>query len=161
MATAFLSKGEKVLMIKKAKSRLFPSEFWSGLGGHLEPQEIHSPMAACLREIREESGIEASEVSDLKLRYILIRMKEDEIRQQFVYFGTTTTEELKESDEGELHWIDQSELLTLNLSRIVRSMLEHFISSSNDQEPAVGVITVNGEQEPIMSWTKLKDPNVF
>jgi 8-oxo-dGTP diphosphatase len=90
MATAYLIKENQVLMMKKSASRLYNSEFWSGLGGHLEPNELNHPKHACLREIHEESGIQESEITELKLRYILLRIKESEIRQQYVYFGSTT-----------------------------------------------------------------------
>ncbi|MFC5527958.1 NUDIX domain-containing protein, partial [Cohnella yongneupensis] len=120
MATAFLFRDQKVLMIKKSKSKLNSSEFWSGLGGHLEPQEINSPKIACIREIFEESGIKESEISDLRMRYLLIRIKDSEIRQQYVYFGRTMKSELIMSDEGELSWVDQSEIVNLNLSMVIR-----------------------------------------
>ncbi len=48
-------------MMKKSGSRLYNSEFWSGLGGHLELNELNYPKQACLREIHEESGIQESE----------------------------------------------------------------------------------------------------
>jgi 8-oxo-dGTP diphosphatase len=70
MATAFLFNQEKVLMIKKASSRLSATEFWSGLGGHLEPDELNHPRKACIREIYEESGYQEKEIDELKLRYI-------------------------------------------------------------------------------------------
>ena len=93
MATAFLYYGNEVLMMKKANSQLYNQEFWSGLGGHLEPEELNNPKQACLREIYEESGLQESDIHDLTLRYVLLRIKEDEIRQQFVYMGKSATKD--------------------------------------------------------------------
>ncbi|MBN2047595.1 MAG: 8-oxo-dGTP diphosphatase [Anaerolineaceae bacterium] len=48
----FLTRGEQVLLLHRRKEPNFGR--WNGVGGHLEPGE--SPAAACLREVREESG---------------------------------------------------------------------------------------------------------
>ncbi|MCR8642007.1 NUDIX domain-containing protein [Paenibacillus sp. N1-5-1-14] len=90
MASAFLFHDHHVLMMRKESSRNFQNEFWMGLGGHVEPAELNDPKQACIREIKEESGITENRIEDLKLRYILFRVKENEIWQQFVYFGKTT-----------------------------------------------------------------------
>lgn len=89
MSTAFLFNGNKVLMMKKDSSRITDTVFWTGLGGHLEPDELNFPNRACIREIFEESGIQEEEIEELKLKYILLQIKDEEIRQQFVYFGKT------------------------------------------------------------------------
>ena len=161
MATAYIFKDDKVLMIKKSSSRLYNSEFWSGLGGHLEPNELNFPRTTCLREIFEESGIEESELSELRLKYILIRNKENEIRQQYVYFGKTMKQQLITSDEGELYWLDFKEMMTKHISRINREMLEHYIQHKEEQTIYVGVITIDKGQEPLMLWSELRDPKIF
>lgn len=43
-------------MIKKPAGRLFPFEYWGGIGGHLESNELNDPQTACFREIEEETG---------------------------------------------------------------------------------------------------------
>ena len=161
MATAYIFKDDKILMIKKSNSRLYESEFWSGLGGHLEPNELNSPRTACLREILEESGIEESELSEVRLRYILIRIKENEIRQQYVYFGKTMKHELIASNEGEVTWLGMNQVMTKYISRINREMLEHYLSHRDDHGIYVGVITIGDRQEPVMQWSELKDPMIF
>ncbi|WP_373231343.1 NUDIX domain-containing protein [Cohnella sp.] len=161
MATAYLFRDNKVLMMKKFSSKLYNSEFWSGLGGHLEPEELNHPKEACQREIHEESGISKSELLELSLRYILIRLKEDEIRQQYVYFGKTNKKELIASEEGELFWINIDEVMGLHLSRINKFMIEHYLENPNKQEIIVGTITINSEQEPEIQWSELRDPMIF
>ncbi|MFF2176600.1 hypothetical protein ACFVT8_09110 [Lysinibacillus sp. NPDC058147] len=44
MATAFLIHHGSVLMMKKENSKIFNFEFWGGIGGHMESNEINSPM---------------------------------------------------------------------------------------------------------------------
>lgn len=48
----FLTRGERVLLLQRRRP---PNQgLWNGVGGHIEPGE--SPLAACLREVREETG---------------------------------------------------------------------------------------------------------
>ena len=48
----FLTRGDHVLLLKRLRP---PNQgLWNGVGGHVEPGE--SPLAACLREVREETG---------------------------------------------------------------------------------------------------------
>ncbi|MCU6713239.1 NUDIX hydrolase, partial [Paenibacillus sp. J5C_2022] len=94
MSTAFLFNNDKILMMKRSADRKLVPGIWTGIGGHIEPDEMGNPEYACVREIYEETGIESSEISDLSLRYILIRQKENEVREQFVYFGKTSQQEL-------------------------------------------------------------------
>jgi 8-oxo-dGTP diphosphatase len=155
MATAFLTNQEKVLMMKKTST-----EFWSGLGGHLEPIELNHPRKACIREIYEESGFQEKEIDELKLRYILLRKIEEEIRQQFVYFGKIERMDFTNSEEGELHWINKNDLLKLHLSRIIYFMLEHYYENPDQDGIMVGTITLNNEK-PQIQWAELKDPQIF
>lgn len=161
MATAFLYNGDQLLMMKKSGSRLYNQEFWSGLGGHLEPEELNNPKRACLREIYEESGLHESDIEELTLRYILFRIKEDEIRQQFVYVGKSTRKDVTPSEEGELHWINQEDIHQLRLSKIIRFMVEHLYDHRLQSTIMVGTITVNSKQEPQIQWAELQDPEVF
>jgi 8-oxo-dGTP diphosphatase len=48
----FLTRADQVLLLKRRRP---PNQgLWNGVGGHVEPGE--APLAACLREVREETG---------------------------------------------------------------------------------------------------------
>ncbi|MEF3354119.1 NUDIX domain-containing protein [Paenibacillus sp. GYB006] len=161
MSTAFLFNENKVIMMKKEASKITDTVFWTGLGGHLEANELNFPKKACVREIFEESGIQEEEIEELKLRYILLRVKEEEIRQQFVYFGKTKRLKFINSDEGELHWIDRDKILDMRLSKIISFMMKHYLENPNKNEIMVGTITINKDEDPEMQWSELKDPKIF
>ncbi|WP_253187160.1 NUDIX domain-containing protein [Paenibacillus sp. GP183] len=93
--------------MKRSLSRTLSPGLWAAVGGHLEPGEIGNPLAACEREIFEETGISASEISGLHLQYVLIRLNETEIRQQFFFTGLMDKHPVIATDEGELHWISR------------------------------------------------------
>ncbi|WP_019421479.1 NUDIX domain-containing protein [Paenibacillus sp. OSY-SE] len=161
MATAFLFHQDQILLMKKSESRICSSEFWSGVGGHLEPAELNHPLEACLREIEEETGLQAKDLRDIRLRYILLRQKETEIRQQYVYFASTVHPNVVSSAEGELHWIHPQALPQLHMSAIVTKMLEHYALHSAEPDIYVGSMSVTPVGKPIVQWSVLKDPAVF
>lgn len=127
----------------------------------MEERELSNPREACIREIFEESGLQEKELKDLKLRYILLRHKEDEIRIQYVYFGSSDNSELVSSGEGEIYWIETKEVLDLKISTIIRKMLEHYWENRNVNHIFVGTITKADEAEALMQWSVMEDPLIF
>ena len=96
--------GDRILV----QDRLDPQ--WPGItfpGGHVEPGE--SFVESAIREVREETGLEISDVRlcgvkqwtqrDGEFRYIVFFFKTDR------FSGT-----LRDSEEGKVFWIDKKEL---------------------------------------------------
>ena len=85
---------------------------WNGLGGKLEPGE--TPEECALREIYEESGLK---VRNPRLKGLLTfpLFANDEDWYAFVFVCEDFEGQLIDSPEGELRWIPNQELLTLNL----------------------------------------------
>jgi len=138
MATAFLTNGNDMLMMKKAGSKLFNFEFWGGIGGHLEQHELNAPMLASYREIEEETGFAPEDIVGFRLRYILLGLNGGEIRQQFVYFGETTHRQFVNSEEGELFWIPQTNLHELHTSILIDATLKHALLRPDEQSIWIG-----------------------
>lgn len=161
MATAFLCHGDNVLMMKKARSKIFDFEFWGGIGGHLECEELNFPMKASYREIEEETGFKQSEIEDFRLKYILIENNGGEIRQQYVYFGETKHMNFIPSDEGELFWIHKNELLDLHTSKLITFTIEQYLENPNRDDILVATVTANQEAEPLIHWTTMKETVTF
>jgi 8-oxo-dGTP diphosphatase len=152
MTGAYLINGNQILMMKRSKDRNLAPNVWTGIGGHIEDSEHNTPQESCFREILEETGITSSEIENLKLRYILFRKSRDEIRQHFIYFGHSSKVDVVNTDEGDLHWIDLSDIVNLEMPLTVKFMLKHFIESPNEQQVFVG--TVNKSQ---IEWSQLMD----
>lgn len=154
---AFLNNQGNYLLMKRADNRKIAPGVWSGIGGHIEPHEINTPLSACYREIEEESGITRDKISSLELLYIITRRSKDEIRQSYIYFGETDQTELIQTDEGELFWIPRGELLKREYAKTFSAMLEHYTGSDKgDHALYVGVADDNnGELQ--MNWARCED----
>ena len=85
---------------------------WNGLGGKLNPGE--SPEDCVIREVREESGLI---ISDPLLKGFLTfpGFANDEDWYAFVFVARKIVGQLTESEEGVLEWIDDAQLLNLDL----------------------------------------------
>ncbi|MDR3310811.1 MAG: NUDIX domain-containing protein [Oscillospiraceae bacterium] len=156
-ATAFLKRGDEYLLMKRAANRKIAPGLWSGPGGHLEPHELNEPRSACLREVMEETGISAEHISDLRLRYIILRRRGDSIRQHYVYFGATDAVEFADCGEGTLHWIPEAELFKREFTETFEAMLRHYTSAERDNERVVAGVAGNVGGRLHMLWSAVED----
>jgi 8-oxo-dGTP diphosphatase len=109
----YVRQGEQTLMVHRVKkANDMHQGKWNGLGGKFEPGE--SPEDCARREILEESGLE---VIDLAWKGILTfpDFSDDEDWYAFIFVATVEDGALIESPEGDLKWIDNRDLLGLNL----------------------------------------------
>jgi 8-oxo-dGTP diphosphatase len=85
---------------------------WNGLGGKLEPGE--TPEECAVREIWEESGLS---VQNLIFKGIITfpAFDNNEDWYTFIYIIDRFEGDLIDSPEGHLKWVDNTQLLKLNL----------------------------------------------
>lgn len=152
LTAAYLFNSNHVLLLKRSKERQLAADLWTGIGGHIENDELNEPEAACLREIFEETSICESKIENLKPRYIILRKEKDEIRQHYIYFGNTSQWTIVDSDEGKLHWVPLVDVTTLEMPLSVKYIFEHFLTRANEQRIFIG--TINGLE---INWSQLRD----
>jgi 8-oxo-dGTP diphosphatase len=161
-AVLLMNSQDELLMMKRSPFRTISPSLWAAIGGHLEPGEIGNPLAACVREILEETGIEACDITRLHLQYVLIRLNGTEIRQQFFFTGLTDKHPEIATDEGELHWISSGEVLERPLPYIFRCLLEHYFQHGHTEHPWVGSAGVDPVScQPVIHWNPLLDPSMI
>jgi 8-oxo-dGTP diphosphatase len=85
---------------------------WNGLGGKFDQGE--TPEECARREIREESGLDVHTL-DLKGVITFPKFAKNEDWYVFLFVAQADGEPIAECHEGELVWIDDANLLTLNL----------------------------------------------
>ncbi|WP_051250464.1 NUDIX domain-containing protein [Paenibacillus harenae] len=156
MSVAFLFHEEKVLLMEKPKNNSFVSGMVVPIGGHLEQHEMNTPKEACLREVEEETGLTSADLTGLELKYIILRIKETEIRLQYVYFSNVKHMTVRESEEGKLSWIDVKLADELNVTATTKYIFKHFSENKNSSEIYVGTMKSVGS-EPEITWALLED----
>lgn len=109
----YLRQAGKTLMVHRIKKENdMHAGKWNGLGGKLEPGE--TPEECALREVFEESGLRMANPT-LKGLLTFPAFAEDEDWYAFVFVADEFEGELIDSPEGTLRWIDDTELLELDL----------------------------------------------
>lgn len=129
MAAVFLlNEEEEVLFLQKKRRAAFLGGLLVPIGGHIKGDEINEPRKACLREVEEETGLKRECINNLRMKYIVLRIRDNqEIRIQYVFFGNVSKNiNLIESDEGSLTWIDYKEIVNHNVSSTTKEKVEHY-----------------------------------
>lgn len=154
MAVAFIENNQNWLMMKRNSERQLAGGVWAPIGGHLETGEYQDPVDACIREITKETGLLPKEMKDIKLKYIVMRKKDQEIRIQYVYFLKTVQTSVVSNHEGTLEWIKTDELLDLQSTFTTHEILKHYLMKSTFEDPImIGVV----DQKPSMSFNVIED----
>ena len=107
---AYVKQDGHTLMLRKAKG--YQQGKWNGLGGKFDPGE--SPEECLKREVFEESGLTV-EKAQLRGFITFPDFDGNDDWYAFVYTVSAFSGEIVASEEGELHWVPDGELLTLNI----------------------------------------------
>lgn len=104
--------GQTLMVHRVRKANDMHQGKWNGLGGKLEPGE--TPEECAIREIYEEAGLV---VRNPQLKGFLTFPAFDDFEDWyvFVYLVTDYEGELIDSPEGDLRWVDNTDLTSLNL----------------------------------------------
>jgi 8-oxo-dGTP diphosphatase len=144
MSSAFLTFGKELLLMHRAYNRKIAPGMWSAVGGHLEPFELNEPKSACLREIREETGVSADIIKNLNLRYISIRNTSYEIRINYIFFGELEFKPpMIECEEGTLHFIEVDKAIELPMTFSIKEVINHW--RNNENLDNIFVATINSD----------------
>ena len=144
MTSLFFVREDGLLCLYRIGSRVANRKFVGACGGHFEPEELSSPYACALREMREELGLTESDVEDIRLRYVTLRLYNGEIRQNYYFFGKLMTRRHLSSAEGELHWFTWEELKTVDMPLSARQMMDHYLTVGRFDENLYAGITEPG-----------------
>jgi 8-oxo-dGTP diphosphatase len=129
----FVTHGDDVLMLRGAPSKpIWPNKY-NGVGGHIEADE--DVYSAARREIEEETGLE---VHHLRLRGT-INIPVDEASNTgilvFVFSATSTTRDVRHSEEGTLEWVPRDRVTDLDLVEDLPIILPRVLSMDAHDTP--------------------------
>lgn len=163
MTGIYIFHEDKVLLIKKIQSKIFSSPdtvLWCPIGGHLENEELNTPERCVIRELFEETSLKEADIGNLTLKYITLRKKDNEIRQQYIYFAHLINSDavLRECDEGELHWIQIDSIFDLEMSVSNTQCMQHYFHTGrNDDFIYTATAKVDENNALQVVFTPLKD----
>ena len=128
MTAIYIRKGTKYLLLYRIGSQVVPPS-WCGIGGHFEKDELNEPKKAALREMTEEIGLSEHNLSNMSLRYMTLRRKNGEIRQNYYYFADLRDDiEIDMNcDEGELKWVETSDLPYEEMPYTAKYIIRHYM----------------------------------
>lgn len=156
MTSIYLRRGDKFLLLYRVGSRVIGNSYTGTAGGHMEAEEINNPRACVLRELKEETGLCEQDIENLTFRYITLRLKNGEVRQNYYFFAELEEHvdaEKLTSNEGELHWFGMDEVEALNMPHSAKYMLLHYIKTGQYTDCLYGGNTT----EDGVTFTELKE----
>lgn len=154
MTTIYISHNNKMLLLYRIGSRVVEPS-WCGIGGHFEEGELNNPKACVLRELFEETGIEEKDLGKVRLRYITLRLKNNEIRQNYYYFAELINDgiDISECKEGVLEWVDRNQILEKDMPFTAKECLKHYLNNENE----TGMIYAGTATDNGVDFVELKD----
>ena len=102
--------GQYLMLNRNKKKNDLNGGKWIGVGGKLETGE--SPEEALLREVKEETGLTLTHYTR---RGLVTFCSGDFTEYMFVYTADTFDGTLTVCDEGDLHWVNKCDVLSLPL----------------------------------------------
>lgn len=142
MTAIYIIRGEKILLLYRIGSRVVGNSYTGSAGGHIEPEEYRTPEACVLRELEEETGLTADALDNFRLRYITMRRKDGEIRQNYYYFAELKDGAcVKDSNEGRLEWHDMTRLADLPMPVTARHVVDHYLQIGRHTDVLYGGLT--------------------
>ncbi|MCW5876541.1 MAG: NUDIX domain-containing protein [Anaerolineales bacterium] len=127
----FLSRGDDVLLMKRAADRRVFPNLYNGLGGHVEQGE--SVLAAAHREVYEESGLHPTSLWLCAVAAIDTGDPAAGI-VMWVFRGEADGEPAS-TPEGEIHWVPQSQLAELPMVEDIPTLLPRVLAMRPGDPP--------------------------
>ena len=170
MTAIYLRCMDGMILLYRMGSRVVGNSYTGAAGGHFEQDELNDSKACVLRELQEETGLTEEDIENLAMRYVTLRLKNGEIRQNYYFFGDLKAHVLAQwglsadglhgqeilqrhrivldgvsSSEGQLEWVPNEKVLELEMPASAKFMMEHYLTVGKDTDVVYGgVTTENG-----------------
>lgn len=129
MTSIYLLCEDKMLLLYRQGSRVVNDVWIGSAGGHFEENELNDAGACVLRELEEELSITQDMICDMELRYVTLRRRNEEIRQNYYFFAKLPNGNNMHltSNEGQLKWISLTELKNFEMPFTAQYVINHYL----------------------------------
>jgi 8-oxo-dGTP diphosphatase len=143
----FLRNGPDVLLLKGAPDKRIWAKLYNGVGGHVEADE--DVYSAAIREVKEETGLQ---VSDLSLKAVVnINAGDDGLGiLMIVFVGWSDQRDTISSPEGELEWLPADSLADYPLVEDLTWILPRVLDRPQDSQPLFLHYSYNSKDELVI-----------
>lgn len=156
MTSVYFTREDGVLCLFRMGSRIANNKYIGAAGGHFEEGEVASARDCVLREMREELGLTEEDVEGLRMKYITLRLKDGEVRQNYYFFARLKEERELVSNEGKLRWVKWEELSGLNMPVSAKHMILHYAKIGRFDDKAYASIALS-ENEGDAVFAELRE----
>ena len=151
MTSVYLTGERGILCLYRIGSRVANNKYIGSAGGHFEQSELNDAKKCALRELEEELGLTEADIEGMALRYVTLRLKNGEIRQNYYFFGKLKTDKPLQSTEGILQWFSYEEAENLHMPASAKQMMLHYLKIGRfDDNLYAGITTPEGADFVIM-----------
>ena len=147
MTSIYLEDDNKnLLLLYREGSRVVKNSYIGTAGGHFEKDELNDAKACVIRELYEETGLTLSDINNPELRYVTLRLKKEEIRQNYYFFAKLKNKNNKiNSNEGQLKWFNYLEIPKIKMPHTAKYVLVHYVKEGNKNDKLYGGIAVRDD----------------
>jgi 8-oxo-dGTP diphosphatase len=145
----FLTRGERVLLLKGAPHKRLWANRYNGVGGHIERGE--DVLTSARRELTEETGLQAP---DLWLcGVITVDTGQDTGISIYVLKGDCPTGEAHASSEGTLEWVAFDEVLGKPLVEDLYQLLPRLLQMQRGDSPFSAIYSYDQEGKMVVRFS--------
>ncbi|MCM1189248.1 MAG: NUDIX domain-containing protein [bacterium] len=156
MTSLYLRSGNEMLLLYRIGSKVIADSFTASAGGHFEKEELNNARACVLRELQEETGLCEEDIRNLSLRYVTLRLKNGEIRQNYYFFADVADRsKAMTSTEGRLKWFQMEELpdVMSEMPFTARYVVKHYLEIGKKTD----VLYAGAATESGVVFTEMKE----
>jgi 8-oxo-dGTP diphosphatase len=128
----FIIHGDDVLLLRGAPDKRLWADQYNGVGGHVEPGE--DVRTAALREIREETGLEVTELQLRGIAHVHVRPGAPGV-MLFFFTAVAPRREVRPSAEGAPTWVPRHRIEALDLVADLPTILPRALSMESGAPP--------------------------
>ena len=151
LSVSLLRHADRYLLLQRSPHKAFAPGRWTGLGGHVEPDEYDRLRLSALREIEEEAGILPEQIANYTLRRALLVSRPWQPLRVLLYFtGELSQAVTPDCPEGTLFWKEEQEFDALDIIETTRPVLKLLIKDMRvDPEgmslPVTGMVVFDAQ----------------